>query len=739
MFKEMKLATKLAVSIGGFLTVIFIILIGITSVLSSKAITDAVSGELFAISESNGRQIQEIFDAAGSAAADMQNYMEKVFEIADEYPSQTLVPVVPEVMELCQSTIYHKVLTPLNFRAENYLCETARNTVASDPDIMGLGMMFEPYKFQKDLRDYAFYVEKASVNKDIVPFGTHEDYSKGVYYTMAADAKAPVVTDPYLYNGITVVTYACPILYKNELQGIAASDINVTNFKKVNATNKDYPSMYATIFDNTGKIIYDSVDIANVGKNASEFMSVQSEVAQLQSMIESGAPFQIETVRENGMKVTRFFTPIHAAAEIWWSQTAVATKDMKAAMNTTVFLMVALSLAALAVIILSIVLLLRRMLKPVRGIVSAAESISKGRLDVELPATTGDEIGILASAFQKMSDTLKAIMKDVQYLLGEMAKGKFNQETMAEESYVGDYEEFLLSMRKLNSMLSRALLQISQSADQVSSGSGQVSAGSQTLSQGATEQASAIEELAATINEISEQVKHTAVNAVEAKEQTAQAGAEITSSNRQMQGMIEAMGEITQKSTEIGKIIKTIEDIAFQTNILALNAAVEAARAGEAGKGFAVVADEVRNLAGKSAEASKNTSDLIEGTVKAVEKGTKIANETAQSLMLVVETARNVSTIVDKIADAASDQAASIAQVTQGIDQISGVVQTNSATAEESAAASEELSGQSEILKNLVGQFRLKSGDIDVSWNSGEETKRQEAEEYSPIDGADKY
>lgn len=708
MFKKRKLATKLAVAIGGFLIFIFIILIGTTSVLSSTAITNAVSGELSSISDSNGRQIQQIFDAAGSVSADMQNYVEKAFKIADEHPGQTLVPVVPEVAELCQSTIYNQVLTPLNFRAENYLCETARNSVSSNPDIMGVGMMFEPYKFQQNLRDYAFYVDKASVNKDMAPFGTYEDYSKEVYYKMAADARVPVVTEPYSYNGVTMVTYACPILYKNKVQGVTMADINVTNFKKVNSTNKDYPSMYATIFDNMGKIIYDSGDMTNVGKNMSDFMPVQSEVAQVQSKMGGGASFQMETTRENGMKVTRFLTPIHAADEIWWSQTAVATKDVNAAMNTTVFLMVVLSLAALVVIILSIVLLLHRMLRPVRGIVSAAESISQGRLDVELPATTGDEIGILANAFQKMSDTLKAIMKDVQYLLGEMAKGNFNQETMAEESYVGDYEEFLLSMRKLNSMLGRALMQISQSADQVSSGSGQVSAGSQALSQGATEQASAIEELAATINEISEQVKHTAVNAVEAKEQTAQAGAEITSSNRQMQGMIEAMGEITQKSTEIGKIIKTIEDIAFQTNILALNAAVEAARAGEAGKGFAVVADEVRNLAGKSAEASKNTSDLIEGTVKAVEKGTKIANETAQSLMLVVETARNVSTIVDKIADAASDQAASIAQVTQGIDQISGVVQTNSATAEESAAASEELSGQSEILKNLVGQFRLK-------------------------------
>lgn len=708
MFKKMKLAQKLALVIGTVLTVIFITLIAITITLSRNAIANATYGQLEAISKSNSKQIQQIFDTAEYAATDIQSYMERAYIIEETDPTQTVLPMVPAAAELCKSGIYDNVLTPLNYDVEVYLRETARSTAKYNEDIDGLGVMFEPWKFQNNMRDYAFYVDENHADEDITPFGTYEEYSKEVYYKDAASAKASVVTDPFEYNGITLVTYAMPIMDGDDLRGIVMADIDVTSFDKVDSTSESYPSMYSTIYNSNGKIIYDSEDSGDIGRMLSEFMPIQSELSDVQNKMAGTEAFRVETTREDGRKMTRFFSPIRAAGETWWALTAVATKDIDAAVVSTATWMIVISAAALLFIIITIILLLRKMLDPMKGLVSAAEEIASGHLDVQIEVANEDEIGILSRTFQQMSDNLKAIVGDVKYLLGEMADGNFDIETKVGERYVGDFQAFRQSMQKLNYTLSNTLSQINQSASQVSSGSDQVSSGAQMLSQGATEQAASVEELAATINDISRQIGETAKNAAEARDQISEAGNQTAVCNQQMQDMMSAMSDISKKSNEIGNIIKTIEDIAFQTNILALNAAVEAARAGEAGKGFAVVADEVRNLAGKSAIASKNTADLIAGSITAVDKGTKIANETAQTLMKVVESTEGAVVIADRIAGAANEQAGSISQVTQGIDQISSVVQTNSATAEENAAASEELSGQAQIMKGLVEQFKLR-------------------------------
>lgn len=708
MFKKMKLASKLAVIIGFALVIVFTGLVLISAVLSETAIKSSIYGELDAKSESNAIQIQNIFDTAGSAAKNMQSYLEKSYTTAEEKPAQMVIPTDPTIASLNQSVIYHRTLSPLNTAVEQYISETARNTVANNEDIAGVGVMFEPYKYQSDIKSYAFYIDKTNKSDEIKPFGEFETYSVEGYYKDAAATKQSVVTDPYEYNGVKMVTYGTPILHDNELQGIIMADINIDNFKKVDAVSERYTSMYAKIYNAKGKVIFDSLDTANVGKDVGEFYPNASDLTEVKAKFADGKAFNIEAKRQDGEKITQFFSPIIAGNEVWWSLTAVSTSDVNKAVIETSLWLIAVCIAALIILLLITLLVLKKMLSPMQNVVHAAESISRGELNVDIHYTSEDEIGILSHSFRKMTETLKEMVYDVRYLLGEMAEGNFNIKTKAESSYVGDFEAFILSIRKLNIKLSETLSQINQSSDQVSAGSDQVSSGAQALSQGAAEQASSVEELAATITEISQQVNHTATNAQEAIQRANETGDQVMQSNQQMQEMLKAMGEISDSSREIGKIIKAIEDIAFQTNILALNAAVEAARAGSAGKGFAVVADEVRNLASKSSESSKSTSALIERSLRAVENGTRIADETARALLAVVDGAQEVTQKIDNISQAANEQASAIMQVSQGIEQISSVVQTNSATAEESAAASEELSSQAQMLKELVNRFKFR-------------------------------
>jgi methyl-accepting chemotaxis protein len=295
------------------------------------------------------------------------------------------------------------------------------------------------------------------------------------------------------------------------------------------------------------------------------------------------------------------------------------------------------------------------------SIVQAAQKIADGDLDVELEVYTKDGLGRLVQSFNDMAHNINEIMT-----------------------------------------------QIHEAADQVASGSGQVSDSSMSLSQGATEQASSIEQLTASIEEIATQTRLNAQNANQANELADKTQQKASQGNLHMQQMLRSMEEINVSSASISKIIKVIDEIAFQTNILALNAAVEAARAGQHGKGFAVVAEEVRNLAARSANAAKETTALIEGSMQKVEGGTRIANETAAALKEIVESIQRVSGLVSDIAAASNDQAVGVDQVNQGISQIASVVQTTSATSEETAAASEELSSQAEMLKQQVAKFKLK-------------------------------
>ena len=345
--------------------------------------------------------------------------------------------------------------------------------------------------------------------------------------------------------------------------------------------------------------------------------------------------------------------------------------------------------------------------KPVEEIRQVAANMAQGQMDIDITYHSADELGEMAENMRKLTGIVRDIVGDVDYCMNELAQGNFTVVSKQQEAYVGDYSGILKAMRIMKASMSDTLSQIEIAADQVNAGGDQVSSGSQALAQGATEQASSVQELAATIQDVSGQVESTASHARTAKSENDHTHQQIGVCSGDMNALMEAMGKIESHSNEISKVINTIEDIAFQTNILALNAAVEAARAGVAGKGFAVVADEVRSLASKSAKAAKSTAALIEDTVSAVKEGLDLSQETSQALQTVVESSQKVLEAVNLISSATEDEANSLSQISAAVDQISSVVQTNSATAEESAAASEELSGQANVLKQLVNRFRL--------------------------------
>ena len=354
--------------------------------------------------------------------------------------------------------------------------------------------------------------------------------------------------------------------------------------------------------------------------------------------------------------------------------------------------------------------------RPLAMLVGVLGEFAKGNFSIQMPelGPTYKDLITLKNSVSTVKDSTTGVIEDIGYVLGEMSQGDFTVESQVPEKYIGEYSAILDAQTNIKQQLNQTLSEILQVSEQVSAGSEQVSNGAQSLAQGATEQASSVEELSATVNEVARQIKESAAEAEKANAITLETGEIMQGSVQAMNQASAAMDEISETSRNISKVIKAIDDIAFQTNILALNAAVEAARAGSAGKGFAVVADEVRNLSQKSAEAAKSTTALIESSIVAVEKGGKLVNKASEDFVQVAEKSGSVNTIVGELAEQFQQQAVAANQIALGIEQVASVVQMNSATSEESAAASEELSSQANVLRNLVGQFKLSNEDMPL-------------------------
>lgn len=520
----------------------------------------------------------------------------------------------------------------------------------------------------------------------------------------ATQADQPILTEPYVdtSTGQIVITAASGVFESgtNKPLGVVGIDIQLSQLSAIMSSYKIGTSGSVILATDSGLIVYHpNQDM--IQKNISEIDISQNIKDAFAAQTTGSFDYTMDNVEYSGS--------IKKAGNTGWLVLSnIPRSEMLQERNQVISAVGAIFIFATVVLVILIFVVAKSISKPLRKLSVIAERIGGGELDVEVDVASNDEIGMVA---ESLGNTVKQLKNYVNYIdeiaavLDQIAEKDLVFQLQYD--YIGDFEKIKNSMLKIRSTLTATMEQITSTADQVAYGSQNISESSKSLADGASEQAASVEELASTINEISQKIEQNAKDSSHASQQAKAAEGELEASNRHMEELVSAMGEINESSAEISKIIKAIEEIAFQTNILALNAAVEAARAGEAGKGFAVVADEVRSLASRSAEAAKGTTVLIEGSISAVANGSRLADEAAKSVTSAVNSTRMVTDMIGRISDASTEQSEAIRQVTIGVDQISGVVQMNSANAEEGAASSEELYDHAAQLKGLVNEFKV--------------------------------
>ena len=537
---------------------------------------------------------------------------------------------------------------------------------------------------------------------------TGYSYAEEDYFQQCKSTMEPYISDIMNDGQRMIFLLEVPIITDGRFEGVVYGGISADFLSDIVVNLAMGSDGVAYVLDSKGNVIgHREASVVEEGSNMIEAAKTDSSVADIaavnQRMIQG----------ENGFGTYDFygdnkfvgFAPIDGYQK-WSIAIETSQREFKSSLDRSIMLTILVVVLVVLATFPVAIKVGRSISGPIRSCVARLEKMADGDLHTPSPQVKSkDETAQLAKALETMLSRLNDVAQDVSHHLGKMAQGDF-RETIT-HTYWGDFVTMEQSIKVIHHSLKDTLSQISQSAGTVASSAVQVSNGAQSLSQGATEQASAIHELSATADSIAENARHTAVAAEEAGHFVAQSGAQLGVSVNYVQELNTAMEKISSSSTEISKIIDTIENIAFQTNILALNAAVEAARAGSAGKGFAVVADEVRNLASKSDEAAKATKELIEGSIAAVAEGGQVVERVTESLDKTNSISKNVTLKVNAVVEAVESQTTAISQVTEGIDQISSVIQSTSATSEQSAATAQELSDQSLLMNNLVRKFQL--------------------------------
>lgn len=524
----------------------------------------------------------------------------------------------------------------------------------------------------------------------------------GWYYIPIENRKATWMS-PYLNENLQVymISYVIP-LYKDNVEiGIVGMDIDFGLLQDIVDNTKIYDTGYAFLSDTEGNIMYHNA--LDVNQKISEISN--SKLDSLVTALQTEGNNQLVSYELNGIRKKMAYITLKNNMQLVLT---APVSEINASSNRLIIMIVFATFLAIIVSVLFALFLIRGIVRPIKELNNTAQKIAEGDLDVTVSCHSHDEIGTLAKSISLTITRLREYIdyiNEITNVLNEIASGNLAFELQQE--YSGEFSKIKDSLQNINHSLNHTLLEISYASNQVSNGSAQVAASAQTLSHGTTQQAASVQEISATIHAISNQVQQNAQNAQDAHSLASEAGARLLESNQYMQEMTAAMKNITETSAKISLIVKTVEDIASQTNILALNAAVESARAGETGKGFAVVADEVRSLAVKVGSATKDISLLVDNSISAIHNGTSIVEKTEKALETVVENSLVMEEKIQNIATASEEQAQTLVQVNQGIEQISTVVQSNSQTAQEEAAASEEMSSQAQALQNLISHFHL--------------------------------